>query len=230
MKSLKICICYGTNCGATEKTAKLISEEFLRRTVDIEIDTFNLSEDGPPYWKNYNFLVLGSPTYYNGHLQDDWSDTVLTTPPNELQNKSVALFGLGDQESFSFTFVDGLGHLANWLLKECHANLTGYWPVQNCRSANRLTTEQASDSNFKTPHSLTNYNFEKSAALTTHCNQPVFYGLALDQYSQNELTVDRISCWCQSLIDDWGLNTYNEFTSAHILSLTNFKHPNALSR
>ena len=121
MKSPKICICYGTSNGATAKTAKMIKEEFFSKISNIQIDTFNLYESGPPDWKNYEFLVLGSPTYYNGQLQDDWSQTVLSTPPNELQNKKVALFGLGDQESYCFTFVDSLGHLAQWLLKECKA-------------------------------------------------------------------------------------------------------------
>ena len=206
MKSPKICICYGTSNGATAKTAKMIKEEFFRKTSNIQIDTFDLYESGPPDWKNYEFLVLGSPTYYNGQLQDDWSQTVLSTPPNELQNKKVALFGLGDQESYCFTFVDSLGHLAQWLLKECKAKLAGYWPVQNCGTADNLICKQLDDSKFKIPFSLTSYCFEESAALTTYQNRPVFYGLALDQYSQNELTGARISFWCESLINDWNLN------------------------
>ena len=187
----------------------MIKEEFFSKISNIQIDTFNLYESGPPDWKNYEFLVLGSPTYYNGQLQDDWSQTVLSTPPNELQNKKVALFGLGDQESYCFTFVDSLGHLAQWLLKECKAKLAGYWPVQNCRIADNLICKQLDDSKFKIPISLTSYCFEESAALTTYQNRPVFYGLALDQYSQNDLTDARITFWCESLINDWNLNMRN---------------------
>ena len=206
MNPRKICICFGSSNGATAKTAKIIRDEFSRKTNNIQIDIFNLYESGPPEWKNYDFLILGSPTYYNGQLQDDWSQTVLNTPPSELQNKQVALFGLGDQECYCFTFVDSLGHLAHWLIKECKAKLAGYWPVQNCRKAENLIRKQLDDSKFKIPIPLNSYSFENSAALTTHQNQQVFYGLALDQYSQNELTNARISCWCENLINDWNLN------------------------
>tara|TARA_B100001248_G_C27250135_1_gene393400 strand:- start:48 stop:692 length:645 start_codon:yes stop_codon:yes gene_type:complete len=208
VKFPKVCICYGTSNGSTAKTAKLIKDEFCRRTSNLDIDTFDLYENGPPNWKNYEFIVMGSPTYYNGQLQDDWSETVLTTTPSELSNKQVALFGLGDQETFCCTFVDSLGHLANWLLKECHANLIGYWPVQNCRKDFSLANKNSFDSKFKTKKNLTNYCFEESAALTTYRNNQVFYGLALDQYSQKELTAARISCWCQGLINDWKLNKF----------------------
>ena len=208
MKSTKICICYGTSNGSTAKTAKLIKDEFCRKTSKLNIDTFDLYENGPPNWKNYEFIVMGSPTYYNGQLQDDWSETVLTTTPSELRNKPVALFGLGDQENFCFTFVNSIGHLANWLLKECHANLMGYWPVKNCQQELRLINKNISDSKFKTQKCLNNYFFEDSAALTTYRSNQVFYGLALDQYSQKDLTAARISCWCKGLINDWKLNKY----------------------
>lgn len=209
MKSPKICICYGTSNGSTAKTAKLIKDEFCHRITNANIDTFDLYENGTPDWKNYEFIVMGSPTYYSGQLQDDWSEIVSTTTPSELLNKRVALFGLGDQETFCCTFVDGLGHLANWLLKECHAKLIGYWPVQNCRKDLSLISKKNSfDSKFKPQISLTNYCFEQSAALTTYNNNQVFYGLALDQYSQKELTAARISCWCQGLINDWKLHNF----------------------
>ena len=211
MKSKKICICYGTSNGATAKAATMIKEKLSSETNNIQIDVFNLYESGSPDWKKYDFLVLGSPTYYNGQLQDDWSQTVLNTAPNELENKQVALFGLGDQESYCFTFVDSLGHLAHWLLKECQAKLAGYWPVQNYRKYEKLNCNHLDESEFIIPPHLTSYSFECSAALTTHQNQPAFYGLALDQYSQNEFTNARISCWCENLIIDWNLNEYNKF-------------------
>ena len=95
MKFPKVCICYGTSNGSTAKTAKLIKDEFCCKTSKLAIDTFDLYENGSPNWKKYEFIVMGSPTYYNGQLQDDWSETVLTTTPSELQNKPVALLDLG---------------------------------------------------------------------------------------------------------------------------------------
>ena len=70
MKATKVCICYGTSNGTTAKTAKLIKDEFCRRTSNLDIDTIDLYENGPPNWKKYEFIVMGSPTYYNGQLQD----------------------------------------------------------------------------------------------------------------------------------------------------------------
>jgi flavodoxin len=207
MKTPNICICYGTCNGATEQTAHLIKNELARKGPISQIEILNIYGNSTPDWTKYDFLVLGSPTYYNGQLQDDWNYIISNTSPKELNNKPVALFGLGDQESFRYTFNDGIGLLAKWLLKDCLASLAGYWPARKSDSTEKVIGWPAFKSGSKIPEQLIAYHFEESAALTSYQGQPAFYGLALDRYSQNDLTTDRIALWCQQLINEWDLNT-----------------------
>ncbi|WP_459782808.1 flavodoxin domain-containing protein, partial [Photobacterium sp. R1] len=73
-----------------------------------------------------------------------------------LTGKTVALFGLGDQEGYTEWYLDAMGMLHDQLLPT-GAQFVGYWPNQG-------------------------YNFEASKALTE--DKSFFVGLALDEDSQ----------------------------------------------
>ena len=89
--------------------------------------------------------------------------------------RKVALFGLGDQFSFSDTFQDALKMLAD-KVRQLGADLVGQWPNEG-------------------------YEFDDSAALTGG----KFLGLSLDEDNQSDLTAERVKTWVAQLKDEFGL-------------------------
>ena len=87
-----------------------------------------------------------------------------------LNQRTVAVFGLGDQENWGRYFVDAMGALARKALA-CGATMAGKWPTSG-------------------------YHFEQSQGLA---EADYFYGLALDEDQQPELTAERISAWINQL-------------------------------
>jgi flavodoxin I len=118
---------------------------------------------------NYENLILGIPTWGIGELQDDWLLALPVLDDFDLTGKKVAIFGLGDQESYPDTFADAMGTLFD-ALSRTGCKLTGTW---------------------RTP----GYEFTGSKAL----RGDEFVGLVLDVENQEELTEKRISEWLNKL-------------------------------
>ena len=89
----------------------------------------------------------------------------------DLSGKKVALFGLGDQESYPETFADGLGILYEVLLTT-GCRFTGSWPVAD-------------------------YAYERSTAV----KGGRFVGLVLDEENQPEKTNPRIDKWLDDILE-----------------------------
>ena len=58
-------------------------------------------------------LILVTPTYGAGDLQTDWEDFLDTLSDDDFSGKVVALVGVGDQDTYSDTFCDGISHIYN---------------------------------------------------------------------------------------------------------------------
>jgi len=126
----------------------------------------------PDDMMNYDFLILGIPTWGIGKTQEDW-DVLLPMIENmDFSRKKVALFGLGDQESYPGTFADALGHLYEVLLST-GCSFTGSWPVAG-------------------------YAYEGSTAV----KGGRFVGLVLDEENQPEKTEERIDMWLMDILED----------------------------
>ena len=59
----------------------------------------------------YDVLVLGTSTWGDGELQDDWYDGVEVLKAADLSGKKIALFGCGDADSYPDTFCSAMGIL-----------------------------------------------------------------------------------------------------------------------
>ncbi|MFW5697752.1 MAG: flavodoxin, partial [Fimbriimonadaceae bacterium] len=145
---------YGSTGGNTETVAKAIAQELgLEEPVDIadaDADELNACDN----------LVLGVPTYDEGELQEDWDD--FDFDDLDLSGKKVAIFGLGDQDSYAEYFVDAIGILAS-KVREKGGTLVGSWPTEG-------------------------YDFEESKAV----EDGKFIGLAIDEDNQDDLTDERV--------------------------------------
>ena len=131
----------------------------------------DVEQSSPDDMMNYDFLILGIPTWGIGETQEDW-DVMLPMLENmDFSRKKVALFGLGDQESYPGTFADGLGRLYEVLLST-GCSFTGSWPVAG-------------------------YAYEGSTAV----KGGRFVGLVLDEENQPEKTEERIDKWLKDILE-----------------------------
>lgn len=166
---MKIGLFYGsTTCYtemAAEKMRAIIGEEL--------VDIHNVKDTSLTKMTEYDLLILGISTWDFGEIQEDWQAIWDTINGVSLQGKTVALFGLGDQEGYGEWYLDAMGLLHDEV-KQAGATIVGYWPNDD------------------------QYEFEASKALTE--DSSMFVGLALDEDSQYELSDQRIATWLEQVL------------------------------
>ena len=159
-------IFYGSSSGKTASIATRIYEKIGEDKADLK----DVEQSLPNEFLDYKFLILGIPTWGIGIIQEDWDDIMPMLADLNLNGRKVALFGLGDQESYPGTFADALGRLYEVLLKT-RCSFTGSWPVAG-------------------------YAYEGSTAV----KGGRFVGLVLDEENQPELTGQRIDKWLKDIL------------------------------
>ncbi|MGY3685953.1 flavodoxin FldB [Vibrio coralliilyticus] len=169
---MKIGLFYGSTTCYTEMAAEKMRAIIGEELVDIR----NVKETPLAEMADYDFLILGISTWDFGEIQEDWNEIWDQIDGVSLNGKTVALFGLGDQEGYGEWYLDAMGMLHDEL-KKTGANLIGYWPNDE------------------------SYEFEASKALTEDGSQ--FVGLALDEDSQYELSDERIATWIEQVLVEY---------------------------
>ncbi|AIS56467.1 flavodoxin FldB [Vibrio coralliilyticus] len=169
---MKIGLFYGSTTCYTEMAAEKMRAIIGEELVDIR----NVKETPLAEMADYDFLILGISTWDFGEIQEDWNEIWDQIDGLSLNGKTVALFGLGDQEGYGEWYLDAMGMLHDEL-KKTGANLIGYWPNDE------------------------SYEFEASKALTEDSSQ--FVGLALDEDSQYELSDERIATWIEQVLVEY---------------------------
>ncbi len=159
----KIGLFYASSTGNTEQAAKLIKKKMST----FDVDTKDIANCVDNAMKEYDLLIFGVSTWGEGDLQDDWEDFLANLNEENLLNKTVAIFGLGDQENYCSNFLDAMGIIYDKVV-ESGATVVGSWPTDG-------------------------YNFNESLAQ----RDGEFVGLALDEDNQNELTDERINNWIE---------------------------------
>lgn len=162
---MRIGVFYGSSTGDTERVALLIQNKIGSDNVILH----NIIESKTGYLNDYPFLIFGISTWGIGKIQEDWELFLQDLKILELTEKKVALFGLGDQESYPDTFADALGILYDILISSGFT-VIGEWPVSG-------------------------YNYFHSKAE----RNGRFVGLVLDERNQPELTEQRIDLWLRKI-------------------------------
>jgi flavodoxin I len=165
---------YGSTNGNTAAVAQMIQREF-EQTAGIKVELFDVADYYLEEMSDFDFLILGIPTWDVGQLQRDWESIIDEFDEIALDGKVAALFGLGDQVGYPDTFGDALFFLAD-KLESRGARLVGKWPTHS-------------------------YGFSGSWAL----RDGEFLGLMLDEDNQRQLTEERVSTWVKQLIGEFGL-------------------------
>lgn len=156
---------YGSTTGTTESVARMIANKLGISSGDV-YDVNKLTADVAG---SYEALILGTSTWGDGELQDDWYDSIKVLKGMDLSGKTVALFGCGDSESYADTFCDGMGILFNDLKDS------------GCRFIGTVSDAD--------------YTYCSSAAVTDGC----FVGLAIDETNEGDKTEERITAWTEML-------------------------------
>lgn len=169
---LKIGLFYGSTTCYTEMAAEKIQAKLHQLTGRNCVELFNIKDVALSKTVDFNTLIFGISTWDFGELQEDWESTWQDITELSLTNKTVAIFGLGDQLGYAEWFQDAVGMLHDELLPlDC--DFVGYWPNQG-------------------------YDFIASKALTE--DKSFFVGLSLDDENQYDLTDERIDNWCTQII------------------------------
>lgn len=158
-------IFYGSTTGTTEEIARKIAKQLGVADSDVH-DAAKLTE---ALVNDYEALLLGTSTWGDGDLQDDWYDAVKVLQGMDLSSKIIALFGCGDSDSYTDTFCDGMGILYNDL--------------------------QATGAKFCGSVSTDGYTFDNSIAVA----DGKFVGLAIDEVNEDGNTDERIAHWVDTL-------------------------------
>ena len=161
--SKQIGIFYGSSTCYTEMVAEQIYTKLGTERADIH----NIAQTPIKECLNYQYLLLGIPTWDYGELQEDWENIWDELSQMDFSGKTIAIFGLGDQVGYPDWFQDAMGYLHH-LVRSRGAVTIGYWPDEG-------------------------YEYKESKALTV--DGKYFVGLALDDENQAGLSEERIDEW-----------------------------------
>lgn len=171
---------YGSSTCYTEIAAEKIRDVLNRLTGRPCVDVLNIAATPVSRIADYEYLVLGIPTWDYGELQEDWEAAWESLENIDFSGKTVALYGLGDQLGYPDWFQDALGYL--WaVVVNGGAMVVGSWPVEG-------------------------YQFNESRALTADGRR--FVGLSLDEENEFDLSEDRIQRWCRQILEEFGLDEH----------------------
>jgi flavodoxin I len=158
-------IFFGSSTGNTEDAAERIAQAFGGG----EAEATEISSTTADEILACDKIIFGVSTWGTGDLQDDFEDFMSTLEEMDFSGKKVAVFGLGDQENYPDTFVDGLGIIAK-AVKAAGGTIVG-------------------------ATSTDGYTYDASEAE----DGGKFMGLALDEDNQSDLSQDRIASWVEQL-------------------------------
>ena len=156
---------YASSTGNTEDVAKLIKEKMTQAEIELK----NIADCVDNAMENYKYIILGASTWGEGDLQDDWEEYIQNLDSINFLDKTVALFGLGDQEEYCDYYLDAMGTIYDKVV-ENGATVVGSWPTDG-------------------------YEHDDSTAI----RDGEFVGLALDEDNQSDLTDARVTQWVEQI-------------------------------
>jgi flavodoxin I len=176
----RIGLFFGSSSGNTRRIAKMIKKRYNDETM---AEALNVHKATPELVASYDYLILGTPTLGEGALpgletdcqQSSWAEFLPQLQDVDFSGKTVALYGLGDQEKYAENFVDALGMLYDFVTAR-GARVVGFWPTDG-------------------------YDFIASKAE----EDGEFVGLVLDQDNQKQLSDDRLETWLRLIAGEFGL-------------------------
>lgn len=165
----KVGIIFGFNATKSSKIAERVKEAFGEEQVEM----INAEDLTTEKFMEFNNLVLGVPTWFDGELPNYWDEFVPALEELDLKGKKIALFGLGDQVKYSENFVDAIGIMAE-IVRDLGATLVGHTSTEG-------------------------YKFESSKGV----ERDKFLGLAIDYENQGSKNKERVNAWVEQLKNEF---------------------------
>ena len=154
---------YASSTGNSEEIANKIASELG------DIEVFDLSQTDISKINDYEKVILGGSTWGEGELNDDWDEAWDSFKTIELSDKTIALFGLGDQDGYPDDFCNALGLIYEHV-STSGAQIVGFTSTEG-------------------------YDYEDSKAEI----DGKFVGLVIDEDNQDDLTDERIKNWTDDI-------------------------------
>lgn len=169
----RIGIFFGTDTGRT----RLVAKQIAKKLGEVAAAPVNIGRTTLADFLAHDRLIVGSPTLGDGELpgestglsQPSWEEFLPQLADADLSGKTIAIFGLGDQQKYPEEFVDAIGILHDAFVAR-GATVVGRWPVAG-------------------------YEFKASRAV----DGEHFLGLAIDQHHQAMLSESRIDAWLEQI-------------------------------
>ncbi len=141
------------------------------------VDVHDIADVTQLEFTQYERIILGIPTWDFGQIQSDWEEFWDDLGDIDFSDKTIALFGLGDQFGYGDYFLDAMGMMHEVIAQHNPVRI-GYWPTDG-------------------------YEYDASKA---ECDGQ-FVGLAIDEDQQEDLTSERLDRWCEQIHREFGLDT-----------------------
>lgn len=170
----KIGIYFGTDTGTT----RLIAKKLAKKLADnVTAKPLNINRVTVEDFLSHDVLILGTPSYGEGQVPGQstgvqagsWEEFLPKLQGIDMAGKTVALYGLGNQEKYSERFASALRILYD-VFSRAGATLIGDWSTEG-------------------------YTFEHSEAVV----DGRFVGLVVDNNSQGMLTETRLDAWLEAI-------------------------------
>jgi flavodoxin I len=163
-------IFYGSSSGNTQAVAELIASKL---NVD-KSHVFDVARAHTAQLSDYDLLLFGSSTWGIGDLQGDWEGFIGKL--GNLSGKQVAVFGTGDSSSYSDSFCDAVGLIAD-------------------------AAEKAGATVVGKGVATSDYSFDDSQAV----KDGAFCGLPIDADNESDKTEERVTDWVAQIKAECGL-------------------------
>ena len=172
----KVVLLFWGKGGNVERAANKVYAMFNEDQIDMfDVASFDISTI-----TQYDLVILGGSTigaevWTDVKDDNEWSRFFLAVEKVDLKGKYAAFFGLGDQVLYPDHYVDALGVFKEEM-EITGATIIGEWPIEG-------------------------YRFTDSDGY----DGKMFFGLALDEDRQVELTEERVRTWTDILKKEVGL-------------------------
>lgn len=111
-------IIYGSTMGETKEMAQFIADN-----LNLECEVLDVASTDAQKINSFDSLILGSSTWNDGELQDDWDSFDFSSL--DLDGKKVAIFGLGDSSGYGDTFCNAMAEIYDRVTQK-GANVIGF--------------------------------------------------------------------------------------------------------
>ncbi len=172
----KIALLYWAPGGNVEKAANEIYDQFEADQVFMaHLAGFDTQMIDEFDKFIFGCATIGAEVWQDARANNMWNEFFLKTEDGAFAGKQFALFGLGDQVLYPDNFVDSLGFLKREIEKR-GGKLVGLWPTEG-------------------------YTFIGSEGTA----YGKFFGLALDEDQQADMSPRRIADWVVQVKKEFGI-------------------------